>query len=132
MDASKHAPHRNDIWWTRLTDAAVGLEMGAEQKIRPCVVVSADWLNARRPYVVVVPLTHYSDGKEATMARWAASIHPVPHRSGHTFKPNSNSAGWESSIIDAAQLWTVHHDDIVWDDPRGSAELSSLADGACQ
>lgn len=45
---------RFEVWWTRL-DPVTGSEM---RKIRPCVVVSRDAMNARLRTVIVAPLTH--------------------------------------------------------------------------
>ncbi len=46
-------PRRGEIWWVNL-DPTQGREI---QKRRPCVVVSADWLNRHRGTPVVVPLS---------------------------------------------------------------------------
>lgn len=48
-------PKRGEIWWVNLgpMSSAQGREI---RKHRPCVVVSADWLNRHRQTSVVVPL----------------------------------------------------------------------------
>ena len=46
-------PKRGEIWWVNL-DPSKGREI---KKHRPCVIVSADWLNSRRSTPVVVPLS---------------------------------------------------------------------------
>ncbi|MGD0259186.1 MAG: type II toxin-antitoxin system PemK/MazF family toxin [Verrucomicrobiota bacterium] len=46
-------PKRGEIWWVNL-DPAKGREI---KKHRPCVIVSADWLNSKRSTPVVVPLS---------------------------------------------------------------------------
>jgi mRNA interferase MazF len=46
-------PKRGEIWWVNL-DPSRGREI---KKHRPCVVVSADWLNSKRSTPVVVPLS---------------------------------------------------------------------------
>jgi mRNA interferase MazF len=50
-------PKRGEIWWVNL-DPARGREI---KKHRPCVIVSADWLNRRRSTPVVVPLSNGPD-----------------------------------------------------------------------
>jgi mRNA interferase MazF len=46
-------PKRGEIWWVNL-DPAQGAEI---KKLRPCVVVPADWVNRGRKTPVVVPLS---------------------------------------------------------------------------
>jgi len=46
-------PRRGEIWWAAL-DPTVGSEIS---KTRPCLVLSADVVNAHRRTVVVVPLS---------------------------------------------------------------------------
>ena len=46
-------PKRGKIWWVIL-DPTQGREI---KKHRPCVIVSADWLNLKRSTPVVVPLS---------------------------------------------------------------------------
>lgn len=46
-------PKRGEIWWVNLNPSK-GREI---KKHRPCVIVSADWLNSRRSTPVVVPLS---------------------------------------------------------------------------
>jgi mRNA interferase MazF len=46
-------PKRGEIWWVNL-DPSRGREI---KKHRPCVILSADWLNSRRSTPVVVPLS---------------------------------------------------------------------------
>jgi mRNA interferase MazF len=50
-------PRRGEIWWVNL-DPARGREI---KKHRPCVIVSADWLNSKRSTPVVVPLSASPD-----------------------------------------------------------------------
>jgi mRNA interferase MazF len=46
-------PKRGEVWWVRL-DPTEGSEIA---KTRPCVILSADAINARRRTVVVIPLS---------------------------------------------------------------------------
>ncbi|MCW5554472.1 MAG: type II toxin-antitoxin system PemK/MazF family toxin [Verrucomicrobiae bacterium] len=46
-------PKRGEIWWVNL-DPTQGREI---RKHRPCVILSADWLNRKRSTPVVVPLS---------------------------------------------------------------------------
>lgn len=103
---------RGDIWYVRLSDPssrreARGTEMGAGHH-GPCVVVSADPFNEKRDRITVLPLTHYSNAKEDTMARWAATV-----TCGRGYQPvigswqNADNPSLETSIVDCAQLWTV-------------------------
>jgi mRNA interferase MazF len=46
-------PKRGEIWWVNL-DPSKGREI---KKHRPCVIVSADWLNGKRSTPIVVPLS---------------------------------------------------------------------------
>ena len=50
-------PRRGEIWWVNL-DPTRGAEI---KKHRPCVIVSADWLNRGRMTPVVVPLSASPD-----------------------------------------------------------------------
>jgi len=50
-------PKRGEIWWVNL-DPTRGREI---KKHRPCVIVSADWLNHKRSTPIVVPLSSSSD-----------------------------------------------------------------------
>jgi mRNA interferase MazF len=50
-------PKRGEIWWVNL-DPTRGREI---KKHRPCVIVSADWLNSKRSTPVVVPLSASPD-----------------------------------------------------------------------
>ena len=50
-------PKRGEIWWVNL-DPTQGAEI---KKVRPCVVVSADWVNRGRKTPVVVPLSSSPD-----------------------------------------------------------------------
>jgi mRNA interferase MazF len=50
-------PRRGEIWWVNL-DPTRGREI---KKHRPCVIVSADWLNSKRSTPVVVPLSASPD-----------------------------------------------------------------------
>jgi mRNA interferase MazF len=50
-------PKRGEIWWVNL-DPTRGREI---KKHRPCVIVSADWLNQKRSTPVVVPLSTSPD-----------------------------------------------------------------------
>jgi len=50
-------PKRGEIWWVNL-DPTRGREI---KKHRPCVIVSADWLNKNRSTPVVVPLSSSPD-----------------------------------------------------------------------
>ncbi len=46
-------PRRGEVWWVRL-DPTLGAEI---RKTRPCLVVSANALNARRRTVIIAPLS---------------------------------------------------------------------------
>ena len=50
-------PKRGEIWWLNL-DPARGREI---KKHRPCVIISANWLNFKRSTPVVVPLSTSPD-----------------------------------------------------------------------
>ncbi len=50
-------PKRGEIWWVNL-DLTRGREI---KKHRPCVIVSADWLNQKRSTPIVVPLSSSPD-----------------------------------------------------------------------
>ena len=50
-------PRRGEIWWVNL-DPSKGREI---KKHRPCVIVSADWLNSKRSTPIVVPLSASPD-----------------------------------------------------------------------
>ena len=50
-------PRRGEVWWAAVPGEAKG---------RPCVVVSADWLNRHARDVVVVPITSVSRGNFPT------------------------------------------------------------------
>lgn len=50
-------PSRGEVWWTRF--GSVGAALGHEQtKARPCLIVSADFVNeSAAGMVIVIPLT---------------------------------------------------------------------------
>ncbi|MCX6929405.1 MAG: type II toxin-antitoxin system PemK/MazF family toxin [Verrucomicrobia bacterium] len=50
-------PKRGEIWWVNL-DPTRGREI---KKHRPCIIISADWLNFKRSTPVVVPLSASPD-----------------------------------------------------------------------
>ncbi|MFI5398314.1 MAG: type II toxin-antitoxin system PemK/MazF family toxin [Candidatus Binatia bacterium] len=153
--AYPHRTERGDIWYVRLSDPDTGraarrTEVGAkkDQPIRPCVVVSSNFFNEAADRITVVPLNVYSEGKEDTMARWAATIsggrgyHPITgklqepgvcqtcgrewHGEGADLDepPREVRYQWKKSIVDAAQLWTV------FCAPKDSKERIERPDGS--
>lgn len=138
-------PKRGEIWYVSLSNpstgrGAVGTELGAKPGFhgpyRPCVIISVDDMNKGRDRLTVVPLTHYTPGKEDTMARWTAAVNPAPHMSGHEYTVLSGRS-WRRSLVDCGQLWTVFcvhpsspaaqqlPNDVQWGGER--AQLNDLA-----
>ena len=62
-------PARGEVWWIAL-DPTVGSEV---QKTRPCVVISADWLQSL-PVRIVVPITSWK--KKHGDRPWCIPIEP--------------------------------------------------------